>query len=189
MRRCCFPGEHRSARPVARGRVPRPAQTAAVPGRFSSLAVSLTCGAQPSRSSFPRWPSGPLPGTTGPVKTVSASLYCGANSTHLGTSETVPLSSEGDARITSTLRLPAKCQIPALLIHPNGALGLYIATSGFVGSAASGALTTHARRRLDSDVTGCCPPRPARSSSRSPLAGQPEDDRKWALGYRPWLAQ
>jgi hypothetical protein len=78
-------------------------------------------------------PSGPLAGTTRPVKTISASIYCGANSTPAGTSDAVPLSSEGNARVTATLALPAKCQIPALLIHPNGALGVYITTSGFGG--------------------------------------------------------
>jgi hypothetical protein len=78
-------------------------------------------------------PSGQLAGTTGPVKTVSASLYCAGNSTPVGTSDTVPLSSDGDARIDTTLTLPTKCQIPALLIHPNGALGVYITTSGFGG--------------------------------------------------------
>jgi len=67
------------------------------------------------------------------VKTVSASLYCAGNSTPIGTSDPVPLSSGGDARITTTVMLPSKCQIPALLIHPNGALGLYITTSGFGG--------------------------------------------------------
>jgi hypothetical protein len=78
-------------------------------------------------------PSGPGAGTTGPVKTVSASLYCAAKSTPVGTSAKVPLSSGGNARIKTTLTLPAKCQIPALLIHPNGALGVYITTSGFGG--------------------------------------------------------
>jgi hypothetical protein len=78
-------------------------------------------------------PSGPGAGTTGPVNTISASLYCSANSTPVGTSATVPLSSDLDARITTTLTLPTKCQIPALLIHPNGALGAYITTSGFGG--------------------------------------------------------
>jgi hypothetical protein len=78
-------------------------------------------------------PSGPLAGTTGPVKTVSASLYCAANSTPVGTSNSLPLSSDGDAQITTTVKLPAKCQIPALLIHPNGALGVYITTSGLGG--------------------------------------------------------
>jgi hypothetical protein len=78
-------------------------------------------------------PSGPGAGTTGPVKTVSASLYCGGNTTPVGTSDAVPLSSDGDARIEAAFTLPAKCQIPALLIHPNGGLGAYIATSGFGG--------------------------------------------------------
>jgi hypothetical protein len=78
-------------------------------------------------------PSGQFAGTTGPVTTVSASLYCGANGTPVGTSGTVPLSGDGDAQITTTLTLPAKCQIPALLIHPNGAAGTYITTSGFGG--------------------------------------------------------
>jgi hypothetical protein len=67
------------------------------------------------------------------VSTISASLYCADRSTPVGTSATVPLSSDGDARITATLTLPARCQIPALVIHPNGGLGLYIATSGFGG--------------------------------------------------------
>jgi hypothetical protein len=78
-------------------------------------------------------PSGQFAGTTGPVKTVSASLYCDANGTPVGTSGTVPLSSDGDARITAALTLPAKCLIPALLVHPNGAAGTYITTSGFGG--------------------------------------------------------
>lgn len=72
-------------------------------------------------------------GTTGPVKTVSVSLYCGGNSTPVGTSGSVPLSNTGDARIRARFMLPAKCQIPALLIHPNGAVGVYIASSGFGG--------------------------------------------------------
>lgn len=78
-------------------------------------------------------PSGPGAGTTGPVTTVSASLYCAANSTPVGTSDSVPLSSDGDAQITTTLVLPMKCQVPALLIHPNGQAGMYITTSGFGG--------------------------------------------------------
>jgi hypothetical protein len=78
-------------------------------------------------------PTAPLTGTTGPVKTVDASLYCGANPVAVGTSTPVPISTDGNARIRATFTLPAKCQIPAVLIHPNGALGTYIATSGFGG--------------------------------------------------------
>lgn len=78
-------------------------------------------------------PSGQFAGTTGPVMTVSASLYCGGISTPVGTSDAVPLSSRGNARIETTVTLPAKCQIPAVLIHPNGALGSYIASSGVNG--------------------------------------------------------
>jgi hypothetical protein len=78
-------------------------------------------------------PVAPFTGTTGPVKTVSASLYCGGSSTPVGTSNSFPISTDGNARITATFMLPAKCQIPALLIHPNGGNAVYIATSGFMG--------------------------------------------------------
>jgi hypothetical protein len=77
--------------------------------------------------------SGPLAGTVGPVKTVSASVYCSASSTPVGTSDSVPLSSDGDARITTTVTLPSPCLIPAVLIHPNGVLTTYIAANGFSG--------------------------------------------------------
>lgn len=79
-------------------------------------------------------PVAPFTGTAGPVTTVSASLYCGGSSTPVGTSNSFPLSTSGNARITATFTLPAICQIPALLIHPNGADTAYIATSGFSDS-------------------------------------------------------
>lgn len=78
-------------------------------------------------------PVAPFTGTTGPVKTVSASLYCGGNSTPVGTSDSFPISTGGNARISTTFMLTAKCQTPSLLIHPNGANAVYIATSGFTG--------------------------------------------------------
>jgi hypothetical protein len=78
-------------------------------------------------------PVAPFTGTTGPVMTVSASLYCGGSSTPVGTSSSFPISTNGNARIRAKFTLPAKCQIPALLIHPNGANTVYIATSGFSG--------------------------------------------------------
>jgi hypothetical protein len=82
-------------------------------------------------------PVAPFTGTAGPVTTVSASLYCGGSSTPVGTSNSFPLSTNGNARITATFTLPAMCQIPALLIHPNGANAVYIASSGFGGSPGS----------------------------------------------------
>jgi hypothetical protein len=76
-------------------------------------------------------PAAPFTGTTGPVKTVNASLYCGGSSMPVGTSPQVPISTDGNAKIDATIALPSKCQIPILLIHPNGASGVYIASSGF----------------------------------------------------------
>ena len=78
-------------------------------------------------------PTAPFTGTTGPVTTVDASLYCAGNSTPVATSAPVPISTSGDAHISARFTLPATCQIPALLIHPNGAAGVYIASSGFGG--------------------------------------------------------
>jgi hypothetical protein len=76
-------------------------------------------------------PVAPFTGTAGPVTMVSASLYCGASTTPVGTSSSFPISTNGNARITANLTLPGKCEVPALLIHPNGANAVYIATSGF----------------------------------------------------------
>ena len=78
-------------------------------------------------------PVAPFTGTAGPVTTVTASLYCGGNSTPVGTSAPVPISTHGNAYISAKFTLPAKCLIPALLIHPNGAASVYIASSGFSG--------------------------------------------------------
>ncbi len=78
-------------------------------------------------------PTAPFTGTAGPVTTVDVSLYCAGNSTPVATSTPVPISTTGDAHISARFTLPATCQIPALLIHPNGAAGVYIASSGFGG--------------------------------------------------------
>jgi hypothetical protein len=76
-------------------------------------------------------PVPPFTGTPGPVTAVSASLYCGGSSTPAGTSNSFPISADGNARITADFMLPTKCEVPALLIHPNGVNTVYIATSGF----------------------------------------------------------
>jgi hypothetical protein len=74
-------------------------------------------------------------GTPGPVKMVSASLYCGndMNATPVGTTTPTPLSTAGNARIHGTFTLPAKCLAPVVLIHPNGINSVYITASGFGG--------------------------------------------------------
>ncbi len=76
-------------------------------------------------------PSPPGDGTPGPVMTVSASLYCGNDTTAVGTTPPVPISRSGDARIDGQLSLPSKCLAPVVLVHPNGIATLYIAASGF----------------------------------------------------------
>ncbi|HEY3946373.1 MAG TPA: hypothetical protein VGL78_14180, partial [Solirubrobacteraceae bacterium] len=78
----------------------------------------------------------PSMGTPGPVTKINASLYCGANSNHRAadTTQQVPLSREGDARIDDTsFRVPATCLAPVILVHPNvtGGMKLYIALDGW----------------------------------------------------------
>jgi hypothetical protein len=79
-------------------------------------------------------PVAPGNGTPGPVTSVSASLYCGADATPaVATTASVPLSSTGDARIDERVTLPAKCLAPIVLVHPNGGAAAYIAATGFGG--------------------------------------------------------
>jgi hypothetical protein len=71
-----------------------------------------------------------------PVPTISASLYCGAdtNTTATVTTPTVPFSMPaGDAEMEADFTLPAKCLAPVVLLHPRGGLGAYIGASGFQG--------------------------------------------------------
>ncbi len=75
----------------------------------------------------------PALGTPGPVTTVSASLLCGPD-TNTGptvTTAAARLSPEGNARIESTLTLPASCLAPIVVVHPNGGVTRYIAVSGW----------------------------------------------------------
>jgi hypothetical protein len=77
-------------------------------------------------------PVAPGNGTPGPVTTVSASLYCGADSTPaVGTTPAAPIDMQGNARMSGTVTLPAKCLAPIILVHPNGGAAAYIAASGF----------------------------------------------------------
>jgi hypothetical protein len=78
-------------------------------------------------------PVAPGNGTPGPVTTISASLYCGNDTTAAATTPAVPLSSHGDARIQARVPLPATCLAPVVMVHPNGNAAAYIAVSGFRG--------------------------------------------------------
>ncbi|HEV7461726.1 MAG TPA: hypothetical protein VGN78_14400 [Solirubrobacteraceae bacterium] len=78
-------------------------------------------------------PTAPGNGTPGPVTMVSASLYCGTDTTAVGTTPSAPISRSGDARMAGQFTLPAKCLAPVVLIHPNGNGAVYIAASGFGG--------------------------------------------------------
>jgi hypothetical protein len=73
---------------------------------------------------------GPFTGTAGPVTAVSASLYCGDSTTAADTTETVPLSARGNARIDEVLDAPDRCVAPTVLVHPFNATSFYIAASG-----------------------------------------------------------
>jgi hypothetical protein len=79
-------------------------------------------------------PNPPGDGTPGPVNTISASLYCGADTetTAADTTQQVTISRRGDARIHDTsFNVPASCLAPVILVHPNGDLTHYIAVDGW----------------------------------------------------------
>jgi hypothetical protein len=79
-------------------------------------------------------PTAPANGTPGPVKTVSASLYCGADSETAAadTTDQVPIDSRGNARIKDrSFDVPDTCLAPVILVHPNGDATHYIALDGW----------------------------------------------------------
>jgi hypothetical protein len=81
-------------------------------------------------------PSPPGDNTPGPVTTIDASLYCGAdtNTTAADTTQQVPISRSGNARIRDrSFNVPDTCLAPVILVHPNGLANLYIAVDGFRG--------------------------------------------------------
>jgi len=76
----------------------------------------------------------PTLSTPGPVTTVSASLYCGADSstTAADTTQQVSISRKGDARIRdASFSVPSTCLAPVILVHPNGLMMVYIALNGW----------------------------------------------------------
>jgi hypothetical protein len=79
-------------------------------------------------------PGAPGNGTPGPVNTVSASLYCGADDDTAAADTTgqVPISRSGDARIRDrSFDVPDTCLAPVVLVHPNGDATHYIAVDGW----------------------------------------------------------
>ena len=73
-----------------------------------------------------------IPGKgVGPVKTLSASLFCGGATKPAATTGQAALSASGDAHLSARLSLPATCLAPTVLVHPNGATGSYVAASGW----------------------------------------------------------
>ena len=75
----------------------------------------------------------PSMGNPGPVTTITISLYCAPDSstTAAFTTDPVPLSAQGNARVHQRVTVPARCLAPVLLVHPNGGAGAYIAATGF----------------------------------------------------------
>ena len=76
----------------------------------------------------------PTTGTASPVTTITASLYCGADAdtTPAGTTQPVPISSTGNARIKDrSFSVPSTCLAPVILVHPNGIATAYIALDGW----------------------------------------------------------
>jgi hypothetical protein len=70
-----------------------------------------------------------IPGRgTGPVTMISASVVC--NNMVVGTTKSVPLDMEGDARLDGMVWLPKYCHMPRVLVNPNGNAAVYIAATG-----------------------------------------------------------
>jgi hypothetical protein len=79
-------------------------------------------------------PTGAFAGTPGPVTTITASLYCGADSVTapVDTTQAAPIDRDGDARIRDrSFAVPESCLAPVVLVHPNGDATRYIAVSGW----------------------------------------------------------
>jgi hypothetical protein len=79
-------------------------------------------------------PTPPGNGTPGPVTTITASLYCGADSDATATDTTAPapIDTRGNARIKDrSFATPDSCLAPVILVHPNGDATHYIAVEGW----------------------------------------------------------
>jgi hypothetical protein len=72
-------------------------------------------------------------GTAGPVTSITISLYCSPDSDSAAafTTQPVPLSQKGNARVRQHVTVPSRCLTPVLLVHPIGNAAAYIAATGF----------------------------------------------------------
>ncbi|HYN64317.1 MAG TPA: hypothetical protein VES36_06895 [Candidatus Limnocylindrales bacterium] len=66
------------------------------------------------------------------MTTISASLYCGDDTVAADTTEQVPISRRGNARIRDrSFTVPSTCLAPVILVHPNGNTTRYIAADSW----------------------------------------------------------
>lgn len=73
-------------------------------------------------------------GTAGPVKMISAALYCGESTEAAAMTQEVALSEKGDAHIfDKSFKAPPNCLAPVILVQTKDAEGMsmYIAASGW----------------------------------------------------------
>jgi len=73
-------------------------------------------------------------GTAGGVTSITASLYCGADTDTVAAEASRPgrLSRDGDGRIRDrSFDVPDTCLSPVILVHPNGNAAAYIAVDGW----------------------------------------------------------
>ncbi|HUR86349.1 MAG TPA: hypothetical protein VMY78_13490 [Solirubrobacteraceae bacterium] len=67
--------------------------------------------------------------TAGGVTTITASVFCGSSTAPAATTTAVPLSQAGNARLDQKLKISGACPGAVVLVHPNGNLTRYIASS------------------------------------------------------------
>jgi hypothetical protein len=71
-------------------------------------------------------------GTARPITGISAALFCGpdTNTTPAATTDFVPISTDGDASINTTVALPSTCVAPIIVI--NLAIGSTVITTRYI---------------------------------------------------------
>ena len=72
-------------------------------------------------------------GNAGPVKTVTASLYCAGSDTAAATTGRSRCPRTATRGSTRSSRCPRRASLPSVLVHPNGNGAAYIAAPGWRG--------------------------------------------------------